>query len=160
MDIPQIVQTTITILTPVFPYLVKGAKTLGDKYVDEIGSEMAIATIEKAKNIWSLILSQTANDERNRTAVKKIEQSAQALSIEPDDVDWQAMFRNNLTRLLQNDPVFKKAISDLLSGQRSHQHISARNNESARIKQIQENGGQQAIIAENNKDIEIVQQHH
>ena len=151
MNIEQIVQVAVSVFTPAFPYLVKGAKAFGDKFANTFGEKSGELSAKTIQTAWETILS------REGASVDKIESSAEQLAKNPQDTDWQSMLKRGLTQLLKEDQSLVKELSKLLKVEVGEQYILARNNIDAVVNQQMIGNGTQETVLEDNIGVTITQ---
>lgn len=98
----QFIQQLIAFLAPFLPYLLKA----GEKAAEEAGKKLGEAAWERANALWSQL--------RPKVAARPAAQEAvQDLAAAPGDPDAQAALRQQLKKLLAEDPALAEAMARL-----------------------------------------------
>ena len=92
------------LLSPFLPYLLK----LGDKAAEETAKKLGVDAWEKAKAIWVKLHPKV---EAKPSAQEAVQDVAQA----PEDEDALAALRQQLKKLLKEDPTLESELSRLLA---------------------------------------------
>ncbi len=147
----EVVASTLAILSPYLPYLIKGVKVVGEKAAEKIGEKSGEITTEKAQKIWIAI------KKKKGASADKVKVAADELSKNADDPDWQVMFKKGLAQLLNDDPKLLSEITKILDTTSGKQILSATGNINAEVKQKMTGAGEQRITLKDNSDIKINQ---
>src|ERR1041385_2611106 len=99
MDITPVAQSLVAYLAPFLPYLMKA----GEKVVEEGAKKFGTVAWDQALAVWNKIRPQV---EAKPAAVE----AAQDVADAPDDEDAQATFRQQLKKLLRDDPELTRDI--------------------------------------------------
>lgn len=91
------------LLTPFLPYLLK----LGDKAAEATAQKLGVDAWEKAKVIWTKLRPQVQVKPATQEAVEDVAKS-------PNDEDAQAALRQQLKKLLKENPNLESEIASLL----------------------------------------------
>lgn len=98
----QLIQQLTAFLAPFLPYLLKA----GEKAAEEAGKKLGEAAWERARALWSKL--------RPKVEARPAAQEAvQDLAAAPDDPDAQAALRQQLKKLLAEDPALAEEIARL-----------------------------------------------
>ncbi|MEA2008709.1 MAG: hypothetical protein U9O54_06275 [Chloroflexota bacterium] len=149
MSIEQIVQVVVSVLTPAFPYLIKGAKTFGDNFADAFGEKSGELSAKTIQTAWKAILS------REGDSVDKIKSSAEKLAEKPQDVDWQSMLQGGLTQLLKEDPSISKELAKLFNVE--SEQIRSLVEDSSNIFVSQQEGGSKESVVKGSSSVSVFQ---
>ena len=122
MDITPVAQSLVTYLAPFLPYLMKA----GEKVIEEGGKKFGAAAWDQALAIWNKIRPQV---EAKPAAVEAAQDVAEA----PGDADAQATFRQQLKKLLRDDPDLTREIEELLKSNRTSTKVTASGTRSVAI---------------------------
>ncbi len=98
----QLIQQLTAFLAPFLPYLLKA----GEKAAEEAGKKLGEAAWERARALWEKL--------RPKVEARPAAQEAvQDLAAAPDDPDAQATLRQQLKKLLAEDPALAEEIARL-----------------------------------------------
>jgi len=101
-DLAPIAASIVSFLAPFLPYLLKA----GEKAAEEMGRKMGSEAWEAAQALWSKL--------RPKVEAKPAAQEAvQDAAANPNDPDAQAALRQQLKKLLAEDPTLAAEIADL-----------------------------------------------
>jgi hypothetical protein len=106
-SISQIAKEITPLLVPVIPYLSKGIKIIGRKFVDATGKEIEEKTPEVLEKIWEKIEPKMKQDPVAQAAVAKV-------SINPQDTRAVGLLEMTLEDILRDENV-RKEVTQLLS---------------------------------------------
>jgi hypothetical protein len=104
MDISLLAQSLTNYIVPFLPYLLK----IGEGAAGETGKKLASGAWDGAKAVWAKLLPKV---EARSSAMEAAKDAAQA----PDNTDFQAAFRVQLNKLLNEDQAFATEIDKLLA---------------------------------------------
>lgn len=150
MDIAQIANDTLAFITPLFPYLIKGVKILGEKGAETIGKEIGKETITLAKKIWKVITP------KKIVATNKINAAGKVLAQNPEDLDGKRMLENGLLDLLKENPKIAEELDALLH-QRAGKQIARMDHVKEGFISLSKKGsGNQEATMENSKNSTII----
>lgn len=147
----EVVASTLALLSPYLPYLVKGIKVVGEKAAEKVGEKSGELAAEKAQKVWNVI------KRKKGASADKVKTAAEELSKNADDTDWQLMFTKGLTQLLCDDPKLLDEIMTILEVVSGQQVLSATGNTNAEVKQKMIGGGKQKMTLKDNLGIKINQ---
>jgi len=103
MDIPLLAQSLTTYIVPLLPYLLKA----GESAAGETGKKLAGEAWDGVKTLWAKLWPKV---EARSGALEATNDAAQA----PDNADFQAAFRVQINKLLNEDQAFAAEIAKLL----------------------------------------------
>ena len=112
MDFDTLVQGVYTVLMPVLPYLTELGGKMAESAAEKIGEDLW----EGGKNIWGKLRSPF----ESRPAALE---AARDVVAAPDDGDAQAAFRQQLKKILLQDPSLAAEIEQTL-GQLQQQNVT------------------------------------
>lgn len=122
MDITPVAQSLVAYLAPFLPYLMKA----GEKVVEEGAKKFGTAAWDQALAVWNKIRPQM---EAKPAAVEAAQDVAEA----PDDEDAQATLRQQLKKLLRDDPDLTSEIEKLIKSNRISTTVTASGTRSVAI---------------------------
>lgn len=102
------VSALVSLLAPFLPFLIKA----GEKASEEIGQKFGNDAWNKAKGIWEKLQTKVSNKPSCKEAVEDV-------ANQPDNYDFQAVLRVQLTKLLEQEPELAKQIQRLMENDSS-----------------------------------------
>jgi hypothetical protein len=120
MDITAIAEAVVAALTPFLPLLRRIGEGAVDHTIDEIGNRIDAKGWELAKDLWRRLRDRVASD-------PTLQQTTDELATVPADPVAQDGLRQQLQRLLNNDPALLTELQQLLTAKAAAQQANIAN---------------------------------
>jgi hypothetical protein len=120
MDITAIADAVVAALTPFLPLLRRLGEGAVDHSLDEIGNRIDTKGWDLAKDLWRRLRDRVASD-------PILQQTTDALATVPADPAAQDGMRQQLQRLLTNDPALLTDLQQLLTAKAVAQQTNIAN---------------------------------